>query len=269
MRGHVQEWTNGWLTRGPRPDLYLSAARRPDEAGGVSLPSCLLSSRSGAADSAFGPGIGGRGVPFIASRAAAIRWTTAGLSSICCTGVTVPMYSSASRNRSGFGGDRRHEAANAAREFIGGRRRLASFAQRHHFAEACAVDRNLRLVPRRDFRFCSPIELFDERAWIVAVRAHRVSKPERVQKPHGQTAARRRIRARPRIGDGDKTGRDRCAVDDEAAVAIGDAAHRQNRSDRLALEPVRVERTRTNRLRPLLLVPQVLQRLVAGGQRRW
>ena len=75
--------------------------------------------------SRVGPGMGPRGMAFIRSRALAIQCATSGRSRIACTGVIVPMYSSAARHV------RRRDSSNeagAAGRHSSFRRRLVMFA---------------------------------------------------------------------------------------------------------------------------------------------
>lgn len=84
------------------------------------------------------------------------------------------------------------------------------------------------------------------------------------RKPTVRPASCRRVGARPCVCHGDEAGRHGRSIDDEAPVPIDDAAHRENARDRLAVEPMRVEGTAADGVRPLLLMAEALQRLVPG-----
>ena len=63
-----------------------------------------------------------------------------------------------------------------------------------------------------------------------------------VQQPDGRAAAEGRVGARPCVPDRHHAGRDRIAVDDQAAVTVLDAGHHVDAGDRLAVAPVRRQR---------------------------
>ncbi len=173
-------------------------------------------------------------MPFIASRAAAIRWTTSGLSRISCTGVTVPMYSSSVAEQVRARGDRRHR----------GRQCVARARWRAVPARVLRESPPFRQTARgrpqsaRGTTARCPLLSADRNPRRARVDRRRVARTESRSR-----SACRNPTVRPRPAEGfvhahasatrDKAGRNRLALDDEAAVAIGDAAHRQNRRDRL------------------------------------
>ena len=86
----------------------------------------------------------------------------------------------------------------------------------------------------------------------------------RVQHADAQAPACRRVRAGPGVADGGEPGDDRPPVDDEAVDAVEHPGHRQNAGQRLAVEPVRLERAGAHHPVEAVDVAQGLERGVAG-----
>ena len=66
--------------------------------------------------------------------------------------------------------------------------RCAAFAQRVHLGIACAIDDELRVVPRPDLRLGPPIEFLDQALWLTAGLAQHVAQETGMDEPDRETS---------------------------------------------------------------------------------
>ena len=85
-----------------------------------------------------------------------------------------------------------------------------------------------------------------------------------VHQPDAETAAGRWIGASPCITYGSEPRHNRRAVDDEPAIAVQAARHREDPRDRLAIEPVRLHRACPHHPDVAVGITKLLQRCVTA-----